>query len=258
MQGYGEKFLPHICNERCQMRISSSGGKKDTRCRKINNNKISNDITKHTYMHLPSNWSDDCVDRLIKIGLAEIIHQSEYDKDVKYNDDFFSPKRHIPPTMNTFDLNMSPVEGKTFSACLSMQNIQTLTDCGGVNKYVCKYIGKIDEQNYVVVYVDSKGQLATKGQFLHNTKIATSKKNEDDARAKSRDSTHPQGRAISLNEMVHLLLKYPEIITNLVFIFISTLPLEFRAGTAKKEKFNILRTENLDTSSIFRHDSSTL
>ena len=75
--------------------------------------------------------------------------------------------------MSTFDTNMSPVEGKTFSACLSMQNIQTLTDCGGVNKYVCKYVGKIDEQNYVVVYVDGKGQLVTKGQFLHNTKITT-------------------------------------------------------------------------------------
>ena len=75
--------------------------------------------------------------------------------------------------MSTFDTNMSPVEGKTFSACLSMQNIQTLTDCGGVNKYVCKYVGKIDEQNYAVVYVDGKGQLVTKGQFLHNTKITT-------------------------------------------------------------------------------------
>ena len=173
MQVYGEKFLPHICNERCQMRVSSSGGTNDTRCRKINNNKILKDITSHTYMDLPRNWSEDCVDRLIKIGLAEIISQSEYKREVKYYDDFFTTKRHIPPMMNTFDLNMSPVKGKTFSACLSMQNIQTLTNCGGVNKYVCKYIGKIDKQNYVVVHVDGKGQLVTKGQFLHNTKITS-------------------------------------------------------------------------------------
>ena len=43
--------------------------------------------------------------------------------------------------------------------------------------------------------------------------------------------------------MVHVLLKYPEIHTNLKFIHVSTLPLEFRAGTAKKEKSNMLRTD---------------
>ena len=85
-----------------------------------------------------------------------------------------------------------------------------------------------------MTYVDGKGQLVTKGQFLHNTKITTSKKNEDDFRQKDRFRNHPQGRAISQNEMVHLLLKYPETITNLNFIYISTLPLEFRAGTEKR------------------------
>ena len=169
MQGLAEKFLPHVCNERCQMRVGSSGGANDTKCRKININKISSDITRNTFMDLPRNWSSDCVDRLVKIGLAEIVSEEE----IKYNHDFFTPKRHIPPTMSTHDMNMSPVEGKTFSVCESMQNIQMLTDCGGVNKYVCKYIGKIDEQNYVVIYVDGKSQLVTKGQFLHNTKIST-------------------------------------------------------------------------------------
>ena len=43
--------------------------------------------------------------------------------------------------------------------------------------------------------------------------------------------------------MVHVLLKYPEIHTNLKCIHVSTLPLEFRAGTAKKEKSNMLRTD---------------
>ena len=179
MQEDAEKFLPHICNERCQMRIQSDGGPNDTRCRKLNNNKISKDNTRHKFMDLPRNWSEDFVNRLIKIVLLETVSLSEYETNFKYNDDFFTPKRHIPHTMNTFDQNMSPVEGKIFLACLSMQNIQMLTDCGGVNKYVCKYIGKIDEQNYFVVYVDGRGQLVTKGQFLHNTKISTSKKKRE-------------------------------------------------------------------------------
>ena len=260
MQRDGEKFLPHICNERCQKRVSSNGdstkkqtenssggrstynqsrvnGKsesKDTICRKINNNRISKDCTVDTFVDLPKNWSKECIERLKLLGLAEEITTGENEIVIQYNDDFFLPKRHIPHTMNTHDVNMSPVEGKTFSACRSMQNVQMLTDCGGVNKYVVKYIGKIDEQNYVVIYADGRGQLVTKGQFLHNTKITSSKKNDDEARSKRRDNNHPQGRAVSQNEMVDLLLQYPEIITNLNFIHVSTLPLEFRAGTEKK------------------------
>ena len=46
---------------------------------------------------------------------------------------------------------MSPVEGKLFSACRSMQNLQSLNCTNGTNKYVCKYCAKIDQQNYVVV-----------------------------------------------------------------------------------------------------------
>lgn len=137
-----------------------------------------------------------------------------------------------------------------------MQNIQRLTHCGGVNKYICKYIGKIDEQNYVVVHVNGKGQLVTKGQFLHNTKIRASKNNKDNARAKTRDCKHPQGRAISQNEMVHLLLKYPEILMSLKFIHISTLPLEFRAGTEKKEKLNIGRRDGTHTNAHNMIDDS--
>ena len=34
--------------------------------------------------------------------------------------------------------------------------------------------------------------------------------------------------------MVHLLLRYPETIINLSFIHVSTLPLEFRAGSEKR------------------------
>ena len=234
MQRDGENFLPHICNERCKMRVSSKGKPEDTKCRKINNNKISKDCTKDTFKELPQNWSKDCIDRLIMVGLAEVVSVDENDSVIQFNDSFFNPKRHIPHTMNTHDVNMSPVEGKTFSVCRSMQNIQMLTDCGGVNKYVCKYIGKIDEQNYVVIHVDGREQLVTKGQFLHNTKITSSKKNEENVRRKRRDFNHPQGRAVSQNEMVDLLLQYPEIMTNLNFIHISTLPLEFRAGTEKK------------------------
>lgn len=228
------KFLPHICNPRCLARV----GPDQYRCRKLNNLKVTTDNTKHVFKDLPNNFSHECVNRLIKCGLAQplCINADDFQAPVNYLIPFFKPKRHIPPTNPSDDMNMSPVEGKTFSVCRSMQNAQQLTECGGVNKYVCKYIGKIDENNYVVVNVDGKGQLVTKAVFLHNTKVVTSKIHEDQAREKSRDNSHMQGRAISQMEMLHVMLKYPEVYSNLNFIQISTMPLELRAGIEVNNK----------------------
>ena len=56
-----------------------------------------------------------------------------------------------------------------------------VTECGGVNKYTCKYIGTFDEQSFVVISIDAhkNGSLVIKGTFLHNTKVTTSKINEN-------------------------------------------------------------------------------
>ena len=64
-------------------------------------------------------------------------------------------------------MNISPVEGYTFAHCQSMQNIQMITNSSGCSKYTIKCIGKIDAQNYVIVYTDShkNGRLVTKGTF---------------------------------------------------------------------------------------------
>ena len=54
------------------------------------------------------------------------------------------------PDINwTHDLNISPVEGFTFSYSQRMQNIQKIANTGGCN--TIKYIANIDEQNYVIV-----------------------------------------------------------------------------------------------------------
>eukprot|EP00957_Ditylum_brightwellii_P128601 9810165-Ditylum_brightwellii.AAC.1 len=87
-----------------------------------------------------------------------------------------------------------------------------LTDCGGANKYVCEYLAKIDEQSYVTISTDSKGNghLTTRSTFRHNTEITTSKFHEDKARTKLKDGNHPCGRAVAQAEMIHTMLKYPE------------------------------------------------
>ena len=109
-----------------------------------------------------------------------------------------------------------------------MQNVQILTGIGGCSKYVCKYIAKVNEQNYVVVEVDGVGKSVTKATFFHNTKITSSKIGEDKDRRK--DSKKPQGRCISHLKMLHMTLKYPEVVTNLHLIKVSMMPMRFCGG----------------------------
>ena len=243
-------FLGHVCNERCKACVAPGV----FRCRKLNNLEVSEDNTKNTYKLLPNDYSDECRECLAKIGLAEqqtLLPDGTLSSLMSHLP-FFHPKRHIPPTNPTGDINMSPVEWYTFSVCRSMQNCQILTECGGVNKYVCKYIAKIDEQNYVVVSCDhsKNGALISETAFLHNTKITSSKMNEDKQRETKRDHNHVQGRIISLMEMLHSMLRYPEVYTDLCFISITTTPLELRPGIEIQNGSTKFVTDEADTGII--------
>jgi predicted GIY-YIG superfamily endonuclease len=228
-------FLPHKCTSGCQAKVVENGEVK-FKCRKLNNLKVSKDNTRHTFQSLPNEIPEECIQKLIQVGIVEPIQflENGYRYPFKSKLPIFHPKRHIPPTNPNGDLNISPVEGYTFANCKSMQNIQVLTQSGGVNKYVCKYIAKLDEQNYVVMKTDSykNGCLIKKSVFLHNTKVSTTKINEESERNASKDAKLPQGRCISHLEMIHQLLKYPEVVTNLRFVTIQTVPLEMRSGVA--------------------------
>ena len=123
---------------------------------------------------------------------------------------------------------MSPVELYTFVVCKSMQNVQVLTCKGVCYKYVCNYIAKIDEHNCVVVLVDVSGKLVTKATFLQNTKVTSSKMGEDKDRETQKNKV--PGRCMSHMEMLHMMLKFTEVVKNLEFIKVSTFPLELQAG----------------------------
>jgi hypothetical protein len=243
MQNDAKSMLSHVCGSRC-VRITNDG---KFVCRKLNNlleacNDPNLTNTRDSFKDLPNNFSDATIEVLVKCGLAVQPEENEhgFKNNFKSNLDFFHPKRHIPATNPCGDTNMSPVEGYTFSVCRSMQNLQILVGTGGVNKYVCKYIGKIDETNYVVIKIDGHGRLVTRAHFLHNTKVTSTKIQEDKVREKeNRNSNAPQGRIISQMEMLHLILQYPEVYTDLNFVRVCTLPLELRAGTPIKASKNI-------------------
>lgn len=250
LQDYAKKILRHNCSSRCQERV----GPDEYRCRHSNNCRDSPDPKNDVFINLPNDIPDSVKERLVRLGLIDQIDINDLGFETPYqcSDNFFHPTRHIPSTNPSEDVNMSPVEAYTFAVCQSMQNIQLIKGTGGCNKYVCKYVGKIDEQNYVVVKADpnSNGNLVTQSNFLHNTKVAGSKINEDAHRNNSRDSKKPTGRKISLMEMLHVILKYPEVYTDLQFVDVPTYPLAFRKSmgiTAKRNPLNQDATNSAHT-----------
>ena len=86
--------------------------------------------------------------------------------------DYFHPKRWIP-AISPGEGFVSPFEKETFAICQSMQNVQRLDQAGGCCKYACKYLAKIDKQNYITISINNekKGTFESNSTYLHNTKI---------------------------------------------------------------------------------------
>ena len=136
------------------------------------------DNAKNTLKKLPNDLPQHCINQLVKIGICDPLESYNYgcEDPFKCSHPYFHQLRAISSTVPSDDLNISPVGGYTFSICRSTQNVQLLSCCNGVMVYVCKYIGKIDEQNFVVTKVNGdSGQLVNRYQHLHNTKVTTSK-----------------------------------------------------------------------------------
>ena len=103
---------------------------------------------------------------------------------------------------------------------MSMYNIQWLSGSGGSWKYCCKYVGEIDKNNYFTVSKSADGSLIRREIFLHNTKRVTSDKVQQEEQENKWNWKHPQGAFISVNEVWHHIMNFPEVITNLNFVMI--------------------------------------
>ena len=117
LQDLATEILAHHCNARCLRRVGDGNGPDNFKCRKPNNLIISPDNTKHCHIPLGNNFSQECIEKLIEIGMAAPItyNDSGVPSEFICSHPFFHPKRHIPPTNPHFDLNISPVKGKTFA-----------------------------------------------------------------------------------------------------------------------------------------------
>ena len=236
----GCRILSHgECTHRCLRKVSHTDGSVSLECRKLNNLKVSEDNTKHTYQELPQRLTDDTIEVLRRVGLAEekVVNEFGHESKFKSCHSYFHPKRHIPPTNPTKDLNMSPIETITFSQCKSMQNIQVLTKTNGCNKYCCKYVSLLKRENYVTTKSDpiEKNKITTESHHLHAPKVTSSGMAEE-KEMKKKSGNKPLGRNISLNEMYHVMLGYAEVHTDMEFISVQTCPLELRAAVERTYK----------------------
>ena len=239
------EILRHHCNERCKMRVNVGKGDRDFRCRKMHSVKDCPDPTKHNYVPVKHKYQKATLDILKEVGIFIPIEnisdfdvlQDESTKIYKgmFTHPYFNPKRHIAPCNFNATCNISPVISDFFISLKSMQNAQALDHTNGIAKYVCKYITKFDDGNYVILCQDiHTGQWVLGKRHLHNTKIVTSKYNEDKAFAKDRNKLHPRGRDMPHFEIRQILLGDPEVFTNMNFVQIPTLPFELRPTNSIK------------------------
>ena len=239
-------ILRHNCDERCKVRVGEGEGPENFRCRKMNSVKDSPDPTCHNYIQFNHKYQESTLEVLEEIGIYEPPPDgSDAKTRGTFSHAFFDPARHIAPCNWNADCNMSPVIPDFFVALKSMQNAQALDHTNGVAKYVCKYIGKFDEGNYVVLCQDiHTGKWVLGKTHLHNTKIVTSKFNEDKAFEKERNKNHPKGRDMPYFEIRQIIMGDAEVFTNLTFISLSTLPFELRPTNSIKldNKGNVINT----------------
>ena len=127
------------------------------------NKQVRPDNTRRCMIPMGNKQSPKVVEILQKIGLFEAIQINDQGHVLQYKSHhpFFNPCRHIARTHSFVDIFMSLVETKLFTACRSMENIQSSHCTNGVNKYVCKYCAKLGQQNYII----SKSHPCNSGTF---------------------------------------------------------------------------------------------
>jgi hypothetical protein len=215
-------FLTHSCNNRCLVKTSNS----ELRCRMPKYCQMTSDNTRQMFMEIKLSISQQCWETLHHLGLASAIYDDNGNENIfKSSLDFLHPTRWVPPVVPG-EAVISPFESETF-CCQLQQDCQRLTEAGGCCKYCCKYLNKVDKQNYLSMSMDQQNKGSyTSNTYIHNTKITSSDIQQEEEKKKHRDFNHPQGCCIALTEMLHVMFCYPEVYTDLKFISICTMPLE--------------------------------
>jgi hypothetical protein len=218
-----DQFLSHLCSERCMKRVDANGNKK---CRVTNYGLESPDPSGPTTAEIDVEHSEAASEILIDLGMMERDQRGV----ARATADSLKAYMHYPKA-RAGDGKFSPCNNRLFAATKSNQNLTFVTGYFA-SRYVAKYSAKIDESNrvYIGAGQQQQQQITLDLQHLNNTKVTGSKINAEKNLAKRKDSGHPTGRAISIMEMMQVILGYDMVFTDIVFEYLPTRPLGERPG----------------------------
>ena len=257
------RLLLHICSSRCLKRHGEKEGV--LICRNADNFKESSDPYQHVTKEIQIEHTPEATQVLLQLGLFEVdpvsmsaipIHQK------------LKATIHYPPSRKHEGL-ISACSGKLFGCTRSNQNLKHAPGYFS-SRYLTNYLGLIDLHNRVYIGARAKEEYKYRMdmQLLGNTKVTGSAIAENKKHNQRRDKGHPCGRAISLMELISIILEYPQIYSTISFIHVPTVPLVERSGMilrpflmriapSEAEKANIRTTRPTDLNSgstIVGHD----
>ena len=237
VQSLASRVLRHTCNGRCKIRKGAGEGKENFVCKKTDVNRDSVDHNAHEFMRLKYEYCPETKKMLDEVGIDWTVMPvvgtgvgEFFDRVDNEPVNLLNPTKHIGKIHRGEDDNLSPAVADWFAVWRSQMNYQILHGTNGAARYVVKYVVKMDDGNRCTVYADAHNpsKMKVENQFLHNTKIVTSKINEDKAHEKSRKRKLPNGRSVGYVEVCQHILGLPEVMTNLQFKQICSKPAEER------------------------------
>jgi hypothetical protein len=232
------RILIHVCTSRCKRRVGIEN--EALKCRATNNALESPNRFDHAERTITVDHSKQAFDILQEVGLFEFNPITE---ELVPTVASMNASIHYPPA-EEWEGIVSPCNGKLFAMTRSAQNLKIVTGYLA-SRYLAKYLALVDENNRVYIGSMSQERNATKleTQILHSMKVTGSAILEVRKDGIRRDTHHPKGRAISLMEIICVLLRYPQVYTNITFLHASTLPLEERPGIERDPPLHDLQRE---------------
>jgi predicted GIY-YIG superfamily endonuclease len=240
IQELAERVLAHICSSRCQKRVGIEDGQ--LRCRVTNNGLESPNPLTHTTKEIDVQHFPQAEKILLDLGLYTV---DPLTGCTRPSVDCLKATKHFPPS-NAAEGNLSACNGVLFALTQSAQNLKLATGYLA-SRYLAKYLALVDENNrvYIGTMSGERNSLQMDTEVLHNTKVTESAIQEAKRHLARRDRKHPTGRAISIMEMICVLLGYDQVYSNFNFLHIPTVPLEERPAMDRAKPFQKLKKDGI-------------
>lgn len=209
-------------------------------CKVSNNYRLNPTPTKHAFVRIHVEHSQDAIFVFQKLGLAKPPSIGHKDGEKL----FFVPlhkclvsMKHTPPACGNEGI-ISPVPGWLVSRNPNSCNIQFTTGYL-IMRYLAKYVASIDEYNVIRITPpgkkDATDTFNVDGKLQLNTKITGNRIHQQRSRKKTSDRfpKEKQARGINIVETYMMQFQYDPILTNIEWIHVPTHPYEERASTER-------------------------